>query len=353
VVDSWPSSEQDQIQSWLAGYRRGATYAEGFARLWQQLFRGRGLLLLDPTHPRLRQLAAPVFRRTLEEAEGLDRRVRMRAKELRQAGYHVQVRLRENATFLFLLEDGQRQALRRRRDGFWIAGAGIKSRQALLSELEAAPERFSSNVLLRPVVQDWLLPTAAVVAGPNEITYLAQASVLYDALLGWVPAILPRASFTLVEAKVARLLGRYRLGFADVLAGRAEVRARMAVRHLPPQLRSRLERTEGKLETILSEVAAEVAKLDPTLRGAVKTSERKMLYQYGKIRRKASRAQAERTAILDRHLEVVMNSLYPEGGLQERSINFLSFLACAGRDLVGRLLESTPFPCRDHQVVSL
>ena len=127
----------------------------------------------------------------------------------------------------------------------------------------------------------------------------------------------------------------------------------MAVRHLPPQLRSRLERTEGKLETILSEVAAEVAKLDPTLRGAVKTSERKMLYQYGKIRRKASRAQAERTAILDRHLEVVMNSLYPEGGLQERSINFLSFLARAGRDLVGRLLESTPFPCRDHQVVSL
>lgn len=353
VARLWPADRRAEAERLLAGYVPGSSFTQAFARLWQELFRGRGLVLVDPLDAGLRALAAPVFRRALEEAEVLDRQLRARNHELRQAGYHVQVRLRENATLLFRFQDGERQPLRRRRDGLFLTSSGTHSREELAGELASAPERFSGNVLLRPVVQDWWLPTAAYVAGPNEITYFAQASVLYQALLGWMPPVFSRASFTLVEPKVGRLLHRYQLNLSDLWAGRARLRQYLVERQLPRDLDRRLKRSEARIEKTLAEVAGAVSKLDPTLAGATETSRRKILYQFGRIRGKAARAHAGRSEIIDRHLGLIENSLYPHGGLQERRISLLSFLAGTGLDLLDPLLSLAASPCRDHQVVFL
>ncbi|MFQ5662294.1 MAG: bacillithiol biosynthesis cysteine-adding enzyme BshC [Terriglobia bacterium] len=349
----WPRDGVAEAESLLAGYTPGVSYAHAFARFFQRLFAGRGLVVLDPLHPTLHALSRPLFRRALEEAHNLHAALRNRDRELKRAGYHAQVRLRENGTLLFVTIDSQRWPLRRRANGFVLPGQREQPLPALLAELEAAPERFSANVLLRPVVQDWLLPTVAYVAGPNELCYLAQASVLYDSLLGRMPVVVPRASLTLVDAKVRRLLGKYRLTLADLFCGPAQVRARLAERHLPARLVGQLRAGESKIEKLLAEVAREVKKLDPTLAGATETSRRKMLYQFNKIRRKAAGAQAERKEIIDRHLGILFNALYPAHGLQERQVNFLSFVARSGPDLVSRLLEQPYFPGRDHQVIFL
>ncbi|MBI2956994.1 MAG: bacillithiol biosynthesis cysteine-adding enzyme BshC [Acidobacteria bacterium] len=349
----WPPEAAEEAESLLAGYVPGATYADSFARLLLRLFAGRGLIVLDPLHPTLHALARPVFRRALEEAERLHKLLRARDRELRRAGYHLQVRLQENATLLFLTVDGQRLPLRRREDEFSLSGQAHRSLAALLEELEAAPERFSPNVLLRSVVQDWLLPTVAYVAGPNETTYFAQTSVLYDELLGRMPVIVPRSSVTLVDPRAQRLLRKYGLAFEDLFRGRAALEVRMAERLLPRGLARRLESAQARMEKLLGAAAEEVARLDPTLHGAVETSRHKMLYQFEKIRRKAARAQAERAGLVDRHREILFNSCYPEKGLQERRLAFLSFVARHGRALVDRLLEQVNYPCRDHQVIFL
>jgi len=353
LASLWPRELAAEAEPLLAGYRPGVTYAQAFGRLFQALFAGRGLIVLDPTHQELHALSRPLFRRALEEDEALRELIRRRDRELEHAGYHVQVRLRENATLLFLSEEGRRLPLRRRGHGFGVERAGERSAAALLELLERAPERFSANVLLRPLVQDSLLPTVAYVAGPAEVAYFAQASTLYQELLGRMPVIVPRASLTLVEPPVRRLLGRYRLRLEDFFHGRPPVRARLGERHLPPRLLRRLEHTEAKIEKQLAAAAAELKKLDPTLEGAADTSRRKMLYQFEKLRGKAARAQAERTAIIERHLDALFNSLYPGRALQERRVNFLSFVARHGRELLARLLEQASFPCRDHQVIFL
>ena len=350
----WPGEAAAEGRKLLEGYAEGQSYTQAFAQLFNQLFAGRGLVLLDPRHPRLHQLARPIYARAVAEAIELRTLLQQRSREIEQAGYHAQVHLRDNATLLFLTVNGQRQPLQRRRNGFFLPGQGEQLADGLQAELERAPERFSPNALLRPVVQDSLLPTVAYVAGPGEIAYYAQASALYDRLLGRMPAIVPRLSFTLVERKVQRLLQKYKLSFPDLLENsEARLHTRLAERHLPPRLQRRLITTEAKMEKLLSEVAGQVSQLDSTLAGAVETSRRKMLYQFGKIRRKAGRAQAERTEIIERHLGMLVHSLYPQRGLQERQLNFLSFAARYGVGLVERLREQGSVPCRDHQVIFL
>lgn len=349
----WPAEARTEAEKLMSSYGPGATYAQAFGQLFQRLFAGRGLIVLDPTHPTLHALAAPLYRRALEEAEKLHALLKERDKQLDKAGYDCQVRLRENATLLFVTEDGRRLPLRRRRNGVLQTGDEERSAAQLLAELDSAPERFSPNVLLRPVVQDWLLPTAAYVAGPHELAYFAQASALYQELLGRMPVIYPRVSLTVVEPKVRRLLGKYQLDLPDLFRGEAAVRARLAEHHLPPRLLRQLEESERKIEKLVASAAGAVKRLDPTLAGAAETSRRKMLYQYSKLRAKAARAQAERAGIVDRHAAVLTNALYPERGLQERRMNFLSLVARHGREVVGRLEKQMCFPCRDHQVIPL
>jgi uncharacterized protein YllA (UPF0747 family) len=131
------------------------------------------------------------------------------------------------------------------------------------------------------------------------------------------------------------------------------VRARLAERHLPPRVLRQLQAGERKIEKLLASAAGAVKRLDPTLAGAAETSRRKMLYQFAKLRGKAARAQAERAGIIDRHAAMLLNALYPERGLQERRMNFLSLAARHGREVVGRLEKEMCFPCRDHQVIVL
>ncbi len=353
VAALWPRESAGEAEELLAGYAPRVTYADAFARLFARLFAGRGLIILNPLDAALHSLSAALFRRVLEEAEPLDAAIRARDKELEKAGYHAQVHLRDNATLLFASVNGRRVPLRRRGSNFHLTGKGEQSAAALRAQLESEPESFSANVLLRPVMQDWLLPTVAYVAGPHEAAYFAQASVLYDKLLGRMPVIVPRTSLTLVPPKVQRVLAKYKLSVADCWHAPEHLGVRLAERRLPRRLAGRLDRAQAGLEKMLAETADEVKQLDPTLEGAVENSRRKMLYQLEKIRRKAARAQAEREAIIGRHAQVLSHWLYPERDLQERRVSFLSFVAQQGKPVVERLLGEVKPPCRDHQVVFL
>ena len=202
----------------------GEPYGSAFGKLMARLFAHRGLILLDPMSADLDCLAAPLYKKALDQHAALRRELLDRNKLLDRSGYHAQVKVTERSTLLFVNVEGKRQPLRVRNDGF-VLGAQTISPQQVNDPRTSAPESFSANVLLRPIVQDTLLPTAAYVAGPAEIAYSSrQASVVYHQLLGRMPVIMPRASITLVEPGVARLLRKYKLEFTDVLRGSRYVR---------------------------------------------------------------------------------------------------------------------------------
>ena len=333
-------------------YTSAETFGSAFAKMMARVLAGRGLILLDPRDPRLHRIAAPVLARAIQESAELREALAERGKALGKAGFHVQVKVPGEGTLLFMQQDGRREAIRASGEKLKV-GKKFYTRADLLKKLEAEPELFTPSALLRPVVQDALLPTAAYVAGPAEVAYYAQTEVLYRRISGRMPAILPRASFTIVEPHVKRLLQRYKMGLRDIFEGRQAVRAALAKGSLPSGMGRRFAADERDLRRSLEKYRGPLGKLDKTLVGALETAQRKMVYQMTRLKIKAGRAEGFRKGVIERHERILMESLLPEKALQEREICLLPIVARYGMELVDRLYERAAETPAKHCVVTL
>jgi bacillithiol biosynthesis cysteine-adding enzyme BshC len=333
-------------------YRAGESYGSAFARLFTRLMAGTGLVLVDPVEDELHAIAEPLFSAAAERAEELDEALLERGKALRKAGYHEQVRVTPESTLLFSLEGNRRTVLHRAGDGFML-GAQRVGRREVLDRIAAHPEQFSANVLLRPVVQDYLFPTAVYFGGPAELAYFAQAGVVYEKLLGRTTPVMPRLSATIISPAMSELLERYRLSFTDLFHGSAGVCELLASRVLTPGLQAALRGTRESLESHLEELRAELQKLDPTLVDSAARSERKMLYQLSKIGAKAARAELRRNQALTKDAHRVLTELFPHKELQERVLPGIYFLARYGPGLIMELKKAAAGQCPGHQIIRL
>jgi bacillithiol synthase len=317
-------------------YVPGETYGTAFGKLMSRLLVGRGIIFLDPLDALFHHLAVPILRNAVLEADHLRDLLLKRSKELDDAGFHSQVKVTRETTLLFGTVAGHREPVRRAGEGFVLGDANVTPRQ-LAEAIDRKPEAFSPSAILRPVVQDALLPTAAYIGGPAEIAYLAQSQVIYQRLLGRMPAVLPRASFTFVEPPIARFLAAYDLEVRDMFAGTQHVRARMEQKALPGGLSGRFDEAESEIRKVLEGFKAPLENLDATLAGALQSTQEKILHQLNQLRGKVGRAENFRTGVLDRHQQILFDALYPHGDLQERSSSFLPFLAGYGADLLDQI----------------
>ena len=190
-------------------------FGDAFRALYRNLLAPYGIVFLCPMQRGIRRLAAPLLRRAIERAPQLTDALLQRGLTLQAAGYHQQVHVQASTSLVLLFEDSARVALKRQNGVYW-AHSRAYTPQELLVRVDSTPLEVSPSALLRPVMQDFLLPTAALVAGPSEAAYLGQASVLYESLLGRMPAVLPRATShgprrCLEQAPEAVRLGGYGL----------------------------------------------------------------------------------------------------------------------------------------------
>jgi bacillithiol synthase len=261
---------------------------------------------------------------------------------------------------VFTLQDGVRTAIQRRENGgveeFVIAGPRATEKISsgeLLERIASTPEKFSPNVLLRPVVQDYLLPTLAYAGGAAEAAYFSQAGAVYEKITGLVTPIVPRFSATLIEPKVQRWLQQYNIGVADAMQGKDALRKLLAARTLPQDLQTAFEQASRSVEDSFSSLQNALAKLDPTLVEASQTGASKVRYQLDRLRERAMAAELRRSEVVNRHAESISQALYPEGALQERGVAGLYFVARYGTELLKNLLDLISSNCLDHQLVEL
>ena len=334
-------------------YRSGESYGAAFGRFMARLFRDFGVVLMDPMDRRLHELSARVFRAAIESAPELQRGLAERNRRLTEGGYHVQVRVTENSSLLFLQANGRRSALRLQGEKFVSAEGRTCSVEDLLKQFERQPENLSPNVLLRPVMQDALLPTVAYVAGSSELAYLAQAGSVYQSVLGRMPVVFPRASFTVLEKPATRLLGKYGLTLPDVYAGKQALREKMAARFLPDGLTDLFQKASKELGESMEMLQKALAQVDPTLVDAAAASTRKMQYQLSGLERKATVAVQNRTEQVERDALRLENSLYPQKTPQERLFSGISFLARYGPQFLDQIYEAIPLDSTSHQLVTL
>jgi bacillithiol synthase len=338
-------------------YRLGETFGNAFARLLARLFADWGVILLDAADPEFHRIAEPVYRAAIERAADLDQALLSRGKELEAAGYHQQVKVTPSSTLLFIVRNGARVPVHRRVNGDETAEFLIEeeriSKAHLLSHVASSPWDFSGNALLRPVIQDYLLPTLAYAGGSAEVAYFAQAAVVYEMLLGRVTPIVPRFSATIIEPKPRTFLERYGMRLTDLFQGPEALRELMASRTLPEELQSAFDQAEASLEKSLAAIREGLARLDSTLVDSATNAASKMQHQLSQLRSKAARAELRHTEVLTRKADVLSNLLYPGKALQEREIAGVYFVARYGREFLRDVYETIHPDCVDHQVISL
>jgi bacillithiol biosynthesis cysteine-adding enzyme BshC len=344
--------ESDALAILERCYAPGITFADAFARLFTELFRKYGLILIDNRDARLHSICAPIFMKTAAHAAPLNQALRRRSEELEAAGFHAQVHVDKSSTTLFHLQNGRRVAIKLE-NGALKAGKKSWTPEQLAKHAERSPEEFSANALLRPVLQDHLLPSSAYIGGPAEVAYFAQSEVLYRELLGRVTPVLPRASVTVIDAGVSRLLKKFGLQPQDCFVRAEELRLKISKKQLPEDMQSSFESASAALEQELSALQNTVSSLDPTLAGAADNATRKMRYQLRRLADRAARAQLRKQSDLDRQCRRLSNSLYPNGTFQERELGSIYFLATHGLQLLDRIFPAIKPPSSDHQFIWL
>ncbi len=310
----------------MESYRPEETYGSAFGKLFARLFAQQGLILMDPLDAGLHKVAAPLYQHALAERDVLNEKLLQRGKELEHAGFEATVKVTSKSTLLFSLKDGSRQVITASSDEFQ-AGGKSWPREDLVHLTHREPENFSPNALLRPVVQDYLLPTVASIGGPTEIAYLAQAEVVYRQLLGRMPVVLPRAGFTLIDAKAGKLLRKYELAVEEVWAGAQDLRHKMEKHSVTGSLAEDFERDQKQIAEMLAKLGEKIEALDPTLKNTVEKTREGIEFHLDKLRRKAGTALDQKAGLLtahEQHLEALLN---PHKVLQERELCLLPFLA--------------------------
>lgn len=329
-----------------ATYAPGRTFGEAFRDLMGRLLGSHEVLFIDPLEPAIRDIAAPLMRDAIARAPQLVSGLMERNRALEAAGFHAQVHVEATSSLFFLLNGERRTALRRSDQEYRAGEARFTAEQ-----LAEQAEHVSPNALLRPVMQDYVLPTVAYVGGPAEIAYMAQARVLYEQLLGHMPVVVPRSGFTLLDQRAVKLLGRYGLTVPSCFHGIDPLKEEIACKLVPGDLRSSLHSTTASITGQIDRLGGELGSFDQSLAHALEKSRAKILYQLAKIERKVARESLRRDERAVAEAEYLSNLVYPHKHLQERFYTILPFLAKHGPALVDQVYENVRLACPDHIVI--
>ncbi|HST21194.1 MAG TPA: bacillithiol biosynthesis cysteine-adding enzyme BshC [Blastocatellia bacterium] len=343
-----PEIERDLRES----YSDGAGFAEAFAKLMARLFKDYGVVLMDPLDEELKQVVAPLYSKAIEKSSEIAKALVERSRELEEAGYHAQVHVSEDMTPLFIMNDGRRLAMTQSEGRFYVKGADRSFDKEELVELaRRCPNCFSPNVTLRPVVQDFLLPTAAYIGGPAEIAYFAQIRAVYETLERELPCVLPRASFTIIEGRHQKTLKKHNLELKDFFEGLHPAITKVVEQSLDRETATAFTETERMLAEQLDRLESNLRRADPTLSTSIKRARAKIIYQIEHLRTQFIHASARREETVFRQVERAYATLLPDKNLQERELNVYYFLSRYGHSLLDELYRAAEIGYSNHKLV--
>lgn len=337
-----PSDFRAETLAWLRGaYRPERSVAEACAAAVAELLAPHGVVVCRGWDASLKAAAGGVVVEALRSARALDAALAAEAARLQAEGARVQVAVGEGMALAMLEGRDGRDRLRIAGDGFALRRSG---EAVALAEVERIaredPGRLSANVLLRPVVEAHLFPTTAYVGGPAELTYLAQVGPLFAHLAVPRPVPVPRLSGALIEAKVEKVLERFRLAPADLAAPEGALASALARDALPSEAAEALAGLRAALRERYAGVEAAAVRIEPTLERPLETARNQALHGVDEVEKRLVAALKRTNEQALQQVARARANLYPAGEPQERVLTAASFLARHGRPLLDALLDA-------------
>lgn len=353
LLGALPPSEYSE---WLRGalstrYVPGARLTTAFAGLLDDVLGPHGLVVFEADDPAAKSLVSRAFAHELTHPGQTAELARRGAHRLTAAGHAPQIVPADDTVSLFYLDEGGRRPIRSR-DGACAVGDESRTPDSLAAEAVAHPERFSPNVLLRPIVQDMLFPTVAYIAGPSELAYHAQLGDVYQAFGVERPLVVSRASATLLDSAAVKFLERQTVVPLEGLQPQDE-RAlnRLLGSLLPPELDSACAELDALIQDRISRLKEVATAVDPTLAGAADTTGDRMRDTVKTLQAKIVQAAKKKDDTLRRQFSRTRALAFPAGHPQERLLNVAFFLNRYGPDLPARLLAALPALPDQHLVL--
>jgi bacillithiol biosynthesis cysteine-adding enzyme BshC len=332
-------------------YQPGRSFVEAFARWMTRLFKPRGLILIDASHPCLKELGSGIFRQEIAGDSPSTRHTITTSQKLRQAGYDLQVPLHEGILNIFYGER-ERRSIHSRDGAFGIKGmVPLTQKEELLTWAREKPFLFSPNVLLRPIYQDALLPTVAYIGGPGEIAYFAQMKSVYEEFRLPMPVIYPRKSATVVEKKVHHVMKKFDLNIPDLWRDPAGLIVEISKKHIPGSLDSAVGLALDHVEQDFESLKREIMGFEPTLKASLDQAKGKVIRQLKFIEKKTRQAATKQNETAIQQLHKALVNLYPDQQVQERVFNIVPYLIKYGYAFMEKLGRDIDIDETDHQVL--
>lgn len=339
------------LELFKKAYQQGMTFNKAFVHLMNVLLEDSGLIFLNSNDAEIKQLLLPVFRKELAETPKSCQLVIDQSAVLERQ-YHAQVKPR--SINLFLFHEKGRYPIEPHPNGYFLKGTRQHfSKTELDSLLTEKPERFSANVVLRPICQDTLLPTIAYVAGPSELAYFGQYSTLYKEFGLRQPIIYPRASITIVEEKVEKVLTRFSLEPLALFGNIEFLKQQVAEQISDLKADDFFAEASHSVKESLDQLKPAIQSIDSTLLPALGHTLEKINTHLNVLKEKTIAAQKRQHEVSLRQLDKAAANLFPSSDFQERQVNILYFLNKYGPEFVRWLFREIQIDKLKHQLLRI
>jgi bacillithiol biosynthesis cysteine-adding enzyme BshC len=346
------------LDQFINCYPIGESYADAFAKLIMKLMGNYGLILLNPADNRFKNLYHPLIKKSLSSSRELNENIDQRNTQLQQSGFSLQIETRENQTFLFYIDQNKERVRidRNKNEGFLLKySEGYKNINGgeLDKILEEESWRFSPNVVLRPIFQDYVLPTVGYVAGPAETAYFAQLSALYDYFDLPMPVIYPRHRLTVIERKLEKIINRNNISLDELFAFKNDYLETFLMKLNTNSILTDIQSIKSDIEKNLKHLEKLVARFDQTLLNTIQKTDQKMSENFESLISKVLDSLQEKEKIVVNQVERVVQQLFPNNSFQERVINIIYFLIKYGPDFLDNVYQQLPSESDSHLLIRL
>jgi bacillithiol biosynthesis cysteine-adding enzyme BshC len=330
------------------------TLSGGMGRLLAATFGERGLLIVEGMHPGLKQMAEPLWNRVIDAGPRLTQLLTSRSVELEQIQLPAPLKpTAGNYLFYVTGKEHRRQPLAY--DGTLTRSDGSTeklSADQLKDRVHSGELTISPKAALRPLYQDFVLPTVAYVAGPTELEYHAQLSLFYRELNVVAPSLFPRFTATLTDGKSARLLTKLSLTPERLLSTTAH-ELKKSLLHEADEGRTAalFDRGKSRIESVFAEIKTELAKLDPTLEAAANSAAGKGLQPLEQLRKKVEKSLRQQHSTTLERLDKLLAAVKPNGAPSERIFGTAYYLMKYGPHRLLDILDCAPADGKAHSFI--
>lgn len=343
--------KKDLLDNLKEIYSPNKTFRDAFSDLIFEYFDESGLIIFDPTNNEVKNLLKPVFKKEIEEFREHSEDVIKTSAELEEH-YHAQIKIKP--INIFIQEEEGRFLLDPVDEEFRLKGKRKRyTKDELLQILKENPARFSPNVLLRPICQDFLFPTGMYIGGPSEISYFAQVIPMYKEFNIQQPIIYPRSSATILESNLKDIVDKNDLNILDFFADDSIMNEKLVNVLSDIEIEPMFEDSRKGMNDLFKALKSNIEELDPTLKGAVDKARDRSLNNLDQLFGKAQKARERQHETTLRQVDKVRSIVYPNGNLQERELNFLYLAHKYGPDIIKWLSDQLAINKFEHQIIEL